>query len=211
VNSRHSYRIKNDSQYRSTGLNPLFKLSATMVELSLQHIEADSRSTISSGSPTNIKNDPAAPPVERINANSQCTVEDKCDSYQLAHGWSLQRYREVLRKCSSRMHKHCANIYGWLRVRVASVELVVLGLTFVLAFLALRGPRPGPVKALSQNAPTVPQHETPAVPLASVTSEKPHDDVRTGEPGKVKPHHRRDDYVAKDTYVDYEKESTTNH
>ena len=67
----------------------------------------------------------------------------------------------------------------------------------------LRGHHPDSVKNRSQIPPAVEQRQKPA---ASITSENTHKDAHTVAASKSKSRRQREDYIAKDTFVQYGKD-----
>ena len=67
----------------------------------------------------------------------------------------------------------------------------------------LLGHHPDSVKNRSQILPAVEQRQKPA---ASITSENTHNDAHTVAASKSKSRRRREDYIAKDTFVQYGKD-----
>ena len=70
----------------------------------------------------------------------------------------------------------------------------------------LLGHHPDSVKNRPQIPPAVEQRQKPLAPAASITSENTHNDAHIVAANKSKSRRRREDYIAKDTFVQYGKD-----
>jgi len=68
------------------------------------------------------------------------------------------------------------------------------------------GHHPDSVKNRSQITPAVEQRQKPLAPAASIPSENTHSDAHAVAASKSKSRRRQDDYIAKDTFVQYGKD-----
>jgi hypothetical protein len=68
------------------------------------------------------------------------------------------------------------------------------------------GHHPDSVKNRSQIPPAVEQRQKPLVPAASIASENTHHDAHAPAASKSKSRRPREDYIAKDTFVQYGKD-----
>src|SRR5262249_10728039 len=94
---RDKQRIKNHpGDALGTSGPHLFRLSATMVELSLRHTQFDSPADIPASFPT----------------------KAQCYSAEAEHHSGLQASRELLPICNSRISDYGVKIYSWLKTRM---------------------------------------------------------------------------------------------
>jgi hypothetical protein len=123
---------------------------------------------------------------------------------QLAYSALVQAARELVRITVCRMNRERAKIYTWLRTRIGIAALALVAFTLC----AVGGHDPDFVKR--QMPVPVKQAEKPLLPYASVAPQNVHNGVHAIAPSKAKPR-RRNDYVAKDTYVYYGKGGKPSH
>jgi hypothetical protein len=189
---------------------PVFKLSAQMVDLSLQH---DQRDSLLTDSPSHFPKEsqcyPLQTKVELINASSASTTQEEAIKpaqldFKTAAQSGLERAsRRILRMSISRIRDHGVRLHGshlW-----TSIGIVALTLLAVAAVYGLRGHHPDSDKS-SQISRAVQQRQEPLAPATSIASEKANNDAHAVSARKSKSRRRRDDYVAKDTYVHYGKD-----
>jgi len=192
---------------------PVFKLSAKMVDLSLQHNQSDSLSAdIPTHLPVKSKWYPPEPKVQLISARSAIQEEVKkaaqFDRKTQAYSGLVRASRELLRISISRISDHRVRIHGsplWTSTGIVALALLVFG-----AVYGLRGYHPDSVKSHSQIAPASQPREKPLVPATGVASGSTRNDAHTVVPSKSKSR-RKGDYVAKNTYVYYGKDGKPSH
>jgi hypothetical protein len=191
------------------GKSPLFRLSATMVELSLRSNPPDSNiHTPSLPMKTDWHSAEAKvqlTPSTRFDAKIIATSEERAsEPAQLYQSDWVQAKQEFLRIFIPWIRDHCVKLCAWLRMRTGVIALGLLALTFVYA---IRAHYSGSGKSQQQIPATLKQPPTPLVPVTSITSGETHNDAHPGTRAKVRSRRRQgDDYVAKDTYVYYGKE-----
>lgn len=157
------------------------RLSAMMVDLSMRQDRADPRDDI-----------PHSTKAKAPNSTVVATPEEKGHkAAQFDHGF-MQASRELL------------------RIFTSPVSIPALAFLAFTMLFAVRGHRTESIKRQSKSPATVQQRERPLVPVATVASESTPNDAHTIRPNKQKSR-RRDDYIAKDTYVYYGKDGQPNH
>ena len=190
---------------------PVFKLSAQMVDLSLQH---DQRDSLLAQSPAHfpIKSEgyPSEPKVQLIGTSLASTTQGEAKkAAQLeckteAPSGLLRASREFLRISISRIRIHDSRL--WTSIGIVALTLLAFG-----AVYRLRGHHPDSVKDRSQIPPAVLQRQKPLVSAASFASENAHNDANTLAASESKSRRRQGDYVAKDTIVYYGKDGKPSH
>ena len=188
-----------------------FRLSATMVELSIRHTQLDSPSEIPTSFPTKPQYHSPEAKVPLIGASTGTTGQLENRAAQAQHS-RLETSREHLRICISRISDYGVKTYSWLKTRVdflaaccaAAILLTLLAFSVIYAVRAVRNHHPAPVKSQSRPPATVQQPDR-TLPSNSA-SEQTHNDAHTLAPNKTKFRRRQNDYVAKDTYVYYGKD-----
>jgi hypothetical protein len=201
-------RIKNgprDTFGTSAATRP-FRLSATMVELSLRHKQPDSGTDVPAKPP--IKSDcySAEATGQLISGIMASTTEEKgSKASQFHHSELVHAGRELLRTFISRVSHQRVKTFAWLRTRTGIVALALLAFPALYAFHH----RPDSAESQSQ-IPAMPQQpERPRVP--STASRNTSNHTQTVAPQKTKSRRRQSDYIAKDTYTYYGKDGKPNH
>ena len=194
---------------------PIFRLSAQMVDLSLQHDQRDSLLTDSPAhSPIKSECYPPEPKAQVISASFASTTQEETkrtvqlDCKPERHSGSVPASRELWRTSISRVSNHRVSIHDsrlW-----TSIGIVALTLLTFLAVYGLRGHHPDSVKNSSQTLPAVQQRQKPLVPATRIASKSTHSRAHGVAVGKSKSRRRRD-YVAKDTFVQYGKDGKPIH
>jgi len=182
---REKQTVKNDSS-DAFGTSWPVRLSATMVDLSMRHDRADPHNDISPRFRITTGCSPKAN-VQFTSSTALATPEEKGKAALL-----VQAGRELLPRSIC---------------RISILALALLTFTFLFA---VRGHQTDSVKRQSKIPTTVQQLERP-LPVTTVASESTHNHDRKVEPKKGKSRRRRDDYIAKDTYVYYGKDGKPNH
>ena len=189
---RHKQTIKNDSG-EAFGTSRPVRLSATMVDLSMRHDRADPRHDIPLGFPITNECYSAKANVQFTSSTLVATPEEKGNkAAQLDHGF-VQASRELS------------------RISISVISILALALLAFTILFAVRGHRTDLVKRQSKILATVQQRERPLVPVTTVASESTPNHAHTVRPNKAKSRRRRNDYIAKDTYVYYGKDGQPNH
>jgi hypothetical protein len=190
--------------FGTDGATQLFRLSAKMVELSLQHKQPNSPTDVPAKRPTKIDGYSSDPSGQLISGIMASTTEEKdSKAAQLHHNQLVGR--ELLRMLISRISHQRVTTFAWLRTRTGIVALALLAFTALYAFHH----RPHSVKSQSQ-MPAMPQlGERPVAP--STTSQNTYNHARTVTPKKAKSRRRQSDYIAKDTYIYYGTNGKPNH
>jgi hypothetical protein len=208
MNSRDRQRIGNgrSDAFGTSGASPLFRLSATMVELSLRHKLSDVRTDVPAK--PSIKLDcysaeARGPLISSDMAGSR--EEGSSQAAQLDHNESGRTRREILRTSISRICDQSVKTFAWLRTRTGIVALALVAFPIVYAFHH----QPDSVKSQSQIPPVVQQRERPLV--SSIASQETHHHAQAVAPKKVKSRRHQSDYIAKDTYIYYGKEGKPSH
>jgi hypothetical protein len=195
---------------------PVFKLSAQMVDLSLQHDQRDSL-LADSLAHFSIESEcyPLEPKVQLIGASlASTTQEDAKKAPQLdcnteAHSGLVRASRKLLRISISRISDHRVRIHDsrlWTSIGIVALTLLAFG-----AVYGPRGHHPDSVKSRSQIPPAVQQSQKPLLPATSIASENTHNDAHTVAASKSKSRRRQGDYVAKNTTVYYGKDGKPSH
>jgi hypothetical protein len=206
MNSRDRQRIGDgrSDAFRS-GASPLFRLSATMVELSLRHKLSDVRTDVPAKPSIKLdcySEEARGPLISSDMAGT--TKEERSKAAQLDHNESGRTRREILRTSISRICDQSVKTFAWLRTRTGIVALALVAFPIVYAFHH----QPDSVKSQSQIPPVVQQRERPLVP--SIASQDTHH-AQAVAPKKVKSRRHQSDYIAKDTYIYYGKEGKPSH
>jgi len=164
-----------------------------MVDLSMQHDRADSHNHIPPTFPITPERCSPNANVQFINSTAAAIPEEKEKKAAMVdHG-----FVEASRKVS--------------RISVSRIIILALVLLAFAVLLAARGHRTDSAKRQSTMPGTAQQRELPPVPATTVASESTHNDSHAVGSKKAKSRRRRDDYVAKNTYVYYGKEGKPNH
>jgi hypothetical protein len=190
-------RTKNGTPeaFATSEASPLFRLSATMVELSLRHIQPDSYTDIPAKLSMNVESCPTEVRGQVGKGMAGTTEEEGSKAAQLPHGGSAQARQELLGTSISRISDQGVKIFPWLRTRTGIATLALLAFTGVYAFRH----QSDSVKNQSQ-IPAIIQHpERPLVP--SITPRNTHNHAQTMAPKKAKSRRHSSDYIAKDTYI----------
>ena len=185
---RDQQTIKNDSggAFRTT---PPVRLSAMMVDLSTRHDRADPHNDISPRFPITTGGSSAKANVQFTSSITLATPEEK--------GNKAAQLEQVGRELSRRSIS---------RVSILALALLTLTLPF-----AVRSHRTDSVKRQSKNPTAAQQPERRLAPATTVASESTRNHDRKVGPNKGKSRRRRDEYIAKDTYVYYGKDGKPNH
>ena len=191
---------------------PVLRLSAKMVELSLQHNQhtsplADFPTRFPPKSEGYLK-EPNIQPVSvtsttQEEANKATQVDRKTEAY----GGLVRTSRELFRRSISRISGHLGRIHDsrlWTSTGIVALALLVFG-----AVYGLRGSSPDSLKSHSQIAPA--SHQKALVPSTGTAAANTHNDSQTLAPNKSKSRRRQGDYVAKNTYVYYGKGGKPSH
>jgi hypothetical protein len=199
---------------------PVFKLSAQMVDLSLQNNQRDSLLTdIPAHFPLKSEYRPPETKVQLISASGGSTPLEEAKKEEEKKATQLDRNtevlsgllrasRELLRIAISRISDQRVKIHDsrlWTSIGIVALALLAFG-----AVYGFRGHHSHSVKSHSQIPAAVQQPEKPLVPATTITSEDPHHNAPTVAPSKSKSRHRSD-YIAKDTYVYYGKAGKPSH
>jgi hypothetical protein len=195
---------------------PIFRLSAQMVDLSLQH---DQRDSLLTDSPAHfpIKSEcyTPEPKVQLISASFASTTQEEAkkaaqlDCNTEARSGLVRASRELLRISISRISDHRVRIHDsrlWTSIGIVALTLLAFG-----AVYGLRGHHPDSVKSRSQILPAVQQRQKPLVPATSIALKSTHNGAHTVAASKSKSRRRQGDYVAKDTIVYYGKDGKPSH
>ena len=185
---RDKQTIKNDSG-GAFGTSPPVRLSAMMVDLSTRRDRADPHNDISPRFPITTG-------CYSTNANVQFTSSIALASPE-EKGKKAAQFVQVGRELSRR------SIF-----RVSIFVLAVLMFTFPFA---VRGHRTDSVERQSKIPATAQQRERPLAPVTTVASESTHNHDHKVGPNKAKSRRRRDEYIAKDTYIYYGRDGKPNH
>lgn len=190
---RDKQAVKNDPR-NGLGMGRPVRLSATMVDLSMRQDRAEPRNDIPPTFPITGERGPAKANVQFINSTVAAIPEEKGNNAaQVDPG-----FVEASRKIS--------------RISIPRIVILVLVLSaFALVLLAARAHRTGSVKPQSAIPATVEPREIHPVPVTTVASDSTHNHAHSVGAKKAKSRRRRDDYVAKDTYVYYGKQGKPNH
>ena len=192
MTGRAKQTIKNGSR-NGFGTGKPVKLSTTMVDLSMRHDRDDSRNHIPPPIPITTEFSSPKANVQFINSTAAAIPEEKGETAAPVD----HSFVEARRKIS--------------RISLSRIIILVLALLIFAALLAARSHRTNSVKRQSTIPATVQQRAVPLVPVTTGASESTDNHAHTAGPKKAKSRGRRDDYVAKDTYVYYGKEGKPNH
>lgn len=165
------------------------RLSALMVDLSTRHDRGAPHSDIS-------PKFPISPGCYSAKANVQFT-SSTTPAIPKAKGNKAAQLVQIGRELSRRSIS-----------RISILALALLMFTFPFA---VRGHRTDSVERQSKIQATVQRREKPIAPVTTVASEGTHKRDHKVGPNKAKSRRRRDDYIAKDTYVYYGKDGKPNH
>lgn len=189
---RDKQTIKNDSSDEFGTSGPV-KLSATMIDLSMRDNRADPHHDIPSRFPITKECYSAKAKVQCANSSLMATPEEKGDkAAQVDHGL-VQVGRELL------------------RISISPITISALALLAFTIMLAGRAHRTDSVKRQSALPATVQQPEKPLASVTTVASKSTPNPAHMVRRNKAKSRRRRDDYIAKDTYVYYGKDDQPNH
>jgi hypothetical protein len=198
--SGNRQKIKNDTTdgSRTSGASPLFKLSATMVELSLRHKPPESRAhTPATVVPkvVPITVEPRLPEAKegRVKAG---TSEEEENATQVLHNGTVQAWREHFQTSIFRISSRGIKLFALLPNRTIFAALALLAF---LSVYALRH-KADSVKSQSQVPASVTQQVLVPIPSQNTPNH------RQTAAKKAKPRRRPSDYVAKDTYIYYGKD-----
>src|SRR5579864_5656319 len=179
---------------------PVFKLSAQMVDLSLQNNQRDSLLTdIPAHFPLKSEYRPPETKVQLISASGgsapleEAKKEEEKKATQLDRNTEvlsglLRASRELLRIAISRISDQRVKIHDshlWTSIGIVALALLAFGV------YGFRGHHSHSVKSHSQIPAAVQQPEKPLVPATTITSEDPHHNAPTVAPSKSKSRHRR--------------------
>jgi hypothetical protein len=197
---------------------PIFRLSAQMVDLSLQH---DQRDSLLTHSPTHspIKSEcyPPEPKVQPITVSFASTTQEEATKEALldrnteTHSGLVRASRRLLQISVSRISGHRVRIYDsrlWTSIGIVAITLLAFG-----AVYGLRGHHPDSVKSNSQILPAVQQHQKLLAPATNIASKSTHTGAHAAAASRSKSRARRrqGDYIAKDTTVYYGKDGKPSH
>lgn len=195
---------------------PIFRLSAQMVDLSLQH---DQRDSLLTDSPAHFPIESECylpePKAQLISASFASTTQEEtkkaaqldCDT-ETPSGL-VPASRELWRTSISRVSNHRVGIHDsrlWTSIGIVALTLLMLG-----AVYGWRGHHPDSVKNSSQTLPAVQQGQKPLVPARRIASKSTHNRAHAVAASKSKSRRRQGDYVAKDTFVQYGKDGKPIH
>lgn len=199
------------------GTTPFLKLSAKMVDLSLQQNQDDSLLTdIPAHFPAKSECYPPEPKVQLTNASLATTTQEEAKKAARPHSGLVQASRELLRRSISwisdhRVRPRLASLDFEFGVRSACSGIVVLVLLAFSAVYGFRRYHQDSLKSHSQIPTAVQQRENAVAPATSIASKNTHTDAHTVAPSKSKSRRRQGDYIAKDTYAYYGKDGKPSH
>jgi len=205
--SRARHRTKNGATeaFATSGASPLFRLSATMVELSLRHKQPDSRTDIPAKFPISVETCSPEARGQLVRSMAGTAEEEGRKAAQRPHSGLVQASRERLRTSISRISDQGVKILAWMRTRTGIVTLALLAFPAVYAFLH----QSDSVKSQSQ-IPAIAQ--PPEKPLVrSIAPRNTHSHAHALAPKKAKSRSHPSDYIAKDTYIYYGKDGKPSH
>src|SRR5215467_9029822 len=132
----------------------LFRLSATMVELSIRHTQLDSPSDIPTSFPTKPQYHSPEAKVPHISANAGTTGQLGNRAAQASHS-RLETSREHWQRSISRINDYAVKTYAWLKTRIrflaaCSAVAILLSLLAFSVIYALRNHLPASVKSQSR-------------------------------------------------------------
>ena len=211
--TRHRQGIKNrGGNALGTSESHLFRLSATMVELSLGHNQLNSLPNIPASVPIKPECNSAEAKVQ-FSPNIAATIEQQENKAAQPHHSGLEAGREFSRLRISRISDYGVKLYWSLKSRMrflaAGSAAILLTLLAFSVVYAVRRHHQDAVKSQSQIPAAVQQRDS--APVSSSASEPTHDDAHSAPPTKAKSRRRQGDYVAKDTYVYYGKDGKPSH
>jgi hypothetical protein len=182
------------------------RLSAKMVDLSLHHTQQDSLLVdIPAHVPAKSECYPPEATVQLVQASLATIVQKEAKKpTQVEHSGFVQASLNLLRS-DYRVRIHASP--KWFS------SLAILALTLI-AFSAVYGLlryHQDSLKNHSQIPTAIQQREKPVAPSTSLASDKTHNHGNTLARSKSKSRRRRDDYIAKDTYVYYGKDGKASH
>jgi|SRR5215469_4893668 len=184
---RDKQTIKNDSGEAFGASRPV-RLSATMVDLSLRRDRADLHNDFSPSFPITTGCHSAKANLQFSSRTALAVPGEKGNkAAQL-----VQAGRELSRRSIS-------------RVSILAPTLLIFTFLF-----PVRGHRTDSVKRQSKIPATMQQRESPLAPVSSASESTHNQDHKVG-PNKGKARPRRNDYIAKDTYVYYGTDGKPNH
>jgi len=176
------------------------RLSAKMVDLSLHHTQQDSLLVdIPAHVPAKSECYPPEATVQLPQASLATIVQKEAKKpAQVVHSGFVQASLNLVRS-DYRIRIHASP--KWFS------SLAILALTLI-AFSAVYGLLR---KNHSQIPTAVQQREKPVAPVTSTASDNTHNHRNTLARSKSKSRRRRDDYIAKDTYVYYGRDGKASH
>lgn len=175
----------------TNGAMPFYKLTATMVELSLRRRLPDLNIEVS------IKPDSHSPEVKSqvISINTSGATKQEGRKADLSReSMAVASKQELWRTYISRINDQSVKILLRLRTRSGFLAFALLALPSVYVFLHKSESQPQKPAMVQQQLP-------PAVP--SIPPQNVDNHAREVITKKAKPRRQRSDYVAKDTYVYY--------
>ena len=174
----------------TNGAMPFYKLTATMVELSLRPSLPDLNIEVS-------KPDSHSPEVKSqvISINTSGATKEQSRKADLPRqSRAVPSKQELWRTYISRINDQSVKILCRLRTRSGILALSLLALPCLYVFLHK-------FNSQSQKPAIVQQQLPPAVP--TIPPQSIDDHAQDARPQKAKSRRQRSDYVAKDTYVYY--------
>jgi len=189
---------------RASGTSPLFRLSATMVELSLRHKQPDSHADIRA-KVVPIRVEPCMPEakVQLANRSMAATTEEEGTAAPIRQSGLAQAGREFLRTFSCRVSARGIKVFALRPTRTIYAALALL------AFLSVYALRHQPDSVKSQAQIPAPVKSQALVPSASPHKIPNH--LQTITARKAKPRRPQSDYIAKDTLTYYGKDGKPSH
>jgi hypothetical protein len=187
------------------GTTPFLKLSAKMVDLSLQHNQQDS---LLVDIPAHVPEKSECPPEAKIQlpqASLATIIQNEAkEAAQVEHSGIVQGGLNLLRS-GYRIRIQASPT--WLS-SLAMLALTLIAFSVVYGFF---GYHQDSLKNHSQIPTATQQRERPALSTTSIASENTRNQGHTLARSKPKSRRRRDDYIAKDTYVYYGKDGKASH
>jgi hypothetical protein len=184
--------------FGTSGASPLFKLSATMVELSLRHKISDLDGGVPVEAQKKLDSYSSEARGQLISNNRAGNIKEKeRQAVQFDQSQVVPTRRELLRTSVSRINHQSVKTFEWLRSRLGIVALALLALSLVLAFRHQ-------VKNQSPTPAMLQQRQ--GAPVPSVASQNIHKHARAIPPQKPKSRRHQSDYIAKDTYISFDKD-----
>ena len=199
----HALRYEPRAPKARHGTTLLLKLSAKMVDLSLQRKQQDSLLT---DIPAHfaIKSEiyPPEPKIQlRIAKCANIAQEEAKMAAQIEHSGFVQASRELLRIWICQIKDHANRVHP-LRLWPSSLRILVLTLLAFGAVYGFRGHHRNSPKNDSQIPTTVQRSENPSAPPTSISAQNNHNYPHTAL-SKSESRRRGGDYIAKDTYIYY--------